>query len=56
MFYKLYELLWEFNNPSFSYKDQQVMLPVKRAVVSVTLVCSFIIVATTIIYLVLSNR
>ena len=56
MFYKLYELLWEFNDPWFSPESQKAMLPVKRAIVSVTFICGFIIIATTITYVVLSHR
>ena len=57
MFYKLYELVWEFNNSSFSPKDREAMLPVKRAVVMVFAIWAVCILIVTIyLNIALSNR
>ena len=57
MFYKLYELIWQFNDPSLSYRYRQDMLPVKRAVVFVVAIWAVcILIVTVYLNIALSNR
>ena len=57
MFYKLYELVWQFNDPWFSPEDRVRMLPVKRAVVIVFAIWAVsILIVTIFLNIALSNR
>ena len=57
MFYKLYELIWEFNDSSFSLGKQRAIRANKRAVVMITAMWAVsILIVTILLNMVLSAR
>ena len=55
MFYRLYELVWEFNDPTVSLENREAMLPVKRTIVISTILCCLSILSLPFIYLLLKQ-